>query len=98
MINLDPALLKYYASKYIWWKTPDEAVSFPQHVIAQVMNIGSYEDVESLTDLVGDDIIRRVLQQAEPGQFDANSWAYWHYRLNLAPMGKVPLLPRRQFL
>jgi len=36
--------LKQFAAKYIWWKTPEEAVARPERVIAQVMNIGDYDD------------------------------------------------------
>lgn len=41
---IDPNTLKSFARKYIWWKTPDEAVALPERVIAQVMNIGDYAD------------------------------------------------------
>jgi hypothetical protein len=40
-INLDA--LKRFASKYIWWKTPDEAITTTDRAIAQVMNIGDHE-------------------------------------------------------
>lgn len=36
MIQVCREALKPYASKYIWWKTPDDAVAMPQRVIAQV--------------------------------------------------------------
>ena len=67
--------LKPLASKYIWWKTPDEAVAMPERVIAQVMNIGDYTDVQWLAAQVGDEVLREVLTHAPAGQFDARSWA-----------------------
>ena len=30
------------ARKYIWWKTPEQAVQQPLRVLAQVMDIGDY--------------------------------------------------------
>jgi hypothetical protein len=39
MDQMDLDALKPMASKYVWWKTPDEAVSMPERVIAQVMNM-----------------------------------------------------------
>ena len=90
------ALMKF-ASKYIWWKTPDEAIAVPARVIAQVMNIGDFEDIQALAGQVGDDVLRDVLQHAEAGQFDERSWAYWHYRLGLAELERLPPLPRRSF-
>ena len=95
--DIDQAALKKFARKYIWWKTPDEAVATPERVIAQVMNIGDYWDVQELAVQVGDDVLRRVLEHAESGQFNARSWAYWHYRLGLASVNQVPLLPVRRF-
>ena len=89
--------LKALAHKYIWWKTPDEAVATPDRVMAQVMNIGDYDDVQVLAKLVGDDVLRDVLAHAEAGWFNERSWAYWHYRLDLATLDNVPPLPVRSF-
>jgi len=61
------------------------------------MNIGDYADVQVLAKSVGDDVLREVLSHAEAGQFNARSWAYWHYRLGLADVDDVPALPRRRF-
>jgi len=89
--------LKHLAAKYIWWKTPDDAVEMPERVIAQVMAIGDYDDVQQLAHEVGDDVLRDVIAHAQAGQFDARSWAYWHYRLGLAEVDQVPPLPQRRF-
>jgi hypothetical protein len=88
---------KTYAVKYVWWKTPDEAADMPERVIAQVMNIGDYADVQALADACGDGVLRDVLRHAEAGQFNERSWAYWHYRLGLASVERVPPLPVRRF-
>ena len=93
----DRDALKPFARKYIWWKTPDEAVAMPQRVIAQVMNIGDFDDMQALAAQVGDDVLRDVLRHAESGQFDERAWAYWHYRLGIAELEKVPPLPRRTY-
>lgn len=97
MIQVDPESLKPLASKYIWWKTPEEAVAMPERVIAQVMNIGDYADVQLLASQVGDEVLRAVLTHAEAGQFNERSWAYWHYRLGLSSVDHVPALPVRRF-
>jgi hypothetical protein len=89
-------LLRDLAAKYIWWKTPDEALRRPQRIAAQVMNIGGYEDTQRLSKVLGDDYLRRVLSAAEAGQLNAKSWTYWHYRLGMARPGNVPPLPRRR--
>lgn len=96
--HADREALKPFAAKYIWWQTPGEAVSRPERVIAQVMNLGDYPDVQALASQLGDDVLRTVLQHAEAGQFNARSWAYWHYRLELAAVDHVPPLPVRRFV
>jgi len=97
MLQINHEFLKPLAKKYIWWKTPDEALAFPERVIAQVMNLGVFEDVQALALQMGDDVLREVVQNAEAGWFNGRSWAYWHYRLGLAEVDRVPPLPVRRF-
>jgi hypothetical protein len=89
-------LLRDLAGRYVWWKSPDEAIQYPQRVIAQVMNIGDFDDVQRLSRAFQDDLLREVIRRAEIGQFNARSWTYWHYRLNMAGIGEVPPLPARR--
>ena len=96
MGQVDKESLKELARKYIWWKTPEEALESPSRVIAQVMNIGDYADVQAMANQVGDDTLRDVLTHAEIGQFSEHSWTYWHYRLGTATLGHVPPLPARR--
>ena len=97
MKQTDNDVLRRLASKYIWWKTPDEAIAMPDRVIAQVMNIGDYADVQILAAQLGEDILRKVLTHAEIGQFTERSWSYWHYRLGLASVDNMPPMPARRF-
>lgn len=91
-------LLEQLAERYIWWKTPADAVLDPQRVAAQVMNIGDYDDVQRLARTLTTDGLRAVLRSAVAGQFNDRSWHYWHYRLGLAKMPEdVPPLPARIF-
>ena len=90
------ALLTEFARRYIRWLSPEEALEFPARVVAQVMNIGVFQDAARLAEALGDDGLRAVLRQAEAGQFNARSWHYWHYRLGLAEPGQVPPLPVRR--
>ena len=96
MPSLDAVLLLDFARKYMWWKRPEEAVERPDLVVARVMNIGDFEDVQLLIRNAGIQYLRGVLSHAEAGQFDAKSWAYWHYRLDLSSEpSDVPPLPER---
>jgi len=69
----------------------------PNRVIAQVMNIGDYTDVQELAYTLGDTVLQEVLTNARAGQFNERSWAYWHYRLGLSHVEEVPPLPERIF-
>lgn len=91
------ALLRRLASKYVWWKTPEEALVFRRRVVAQVMDSGDYSDVVALAAAIGDDALRDALLRAGPGEFSPRSWAYWHYRLGLARVDEAPPLPVRRF-
>lgn len=97
MKEINPEQLKTYAKKYIWWKSPDEAVRQPERVISQVMNIGDYEDVQSMEALVGEDTLKAVIAGAQAGWFNIRSWHYWHYRLGLSHIDNIPNLPSRNF-
>ena len=90
-------LLGTLAAKYIWWKTPEEALDMPQRIVAQVMNLGDYFDAQAMAERLGDTVLCNALTTAEIGQFNERSWIYWHYRLGLANAGVVPPLPNRRF-
>ena len=87
------ACLRRLSSRYVWWKTTDEAMQFPDRVAAQVMNLGTFEDLSDLIEAVGEDYLRELLRHAEAGQLDARSWHYGHYRLGLAEYGVKPVPP-----
>jgi len=91
----DEEILKQLARRYIWWKSPEGALRSPQRIIAQVMNLGDYEDVQLLANQLGDEALRKALKNAEAGQFNGRSWAYWHYRLGLSELRDVPPMPVR---
>ena len=90
-------LVRDMAVKYIWWMTPEEASRRPERVLAQVMDLGDFDDVQALSRAVGEDRLREVLVRAEAGWFRPRSWAYWHHRLGLTEAGGVPPLPVRRF-
>ena len=92
--------LARWAARYIWWKSVAEALRYPDRIIAQVMNIGDYEDLLALIELFGEETLREVIRHAEAGEFNERSWAYWHYRLDLVPLdshASIPPLPIRSF-
>lgn len=89
-------VIKPLARKYVWWMTPEKAAEQPERVIAQVMNMGDFEDAQALSVAAGDLLLIDVLTHAQVGEFNPRSWAYWHYRLRLAKPGQVPPMPVRK--
>jgi hypothetical protein len=81
------------ARRMIWWKRPEETVRYPQRLLAQVMALGTWEDVQLAKRLWTRDEFAAALQHAPPGVFDRRSWVYWHRVLKIEP---VPPLPQRQ--
>ena len=80
--------LSNMANKYIWWETTDEALTSPQRVLAQIMNIGTWDDSCVLVQLFSNAELIEVLENASAGQFRPRSWHFWCYRLigNVLPM------------
>lgn len=95
--KVDPIMGRTLARKYLWWVDPKTALEDQPRLVAQVMNLGTFEDARYVEAELGEDYLRRVLKEARPGWFEPRSWTYWHYRLGLARSGEVPDLPRRRF-
>ena len=60
MTAQDIERLRPFAARYLWWKTAEEALRYPERVVAQVMNIGSFEDLQRLDQIVGEEGLRLV--------------------------------------
>ena len=91
----DPRLLDL-AKRYVWWLSPEEALEYPQRVIARIMDVGTFEDIHELVAIVGEDSLRQALQNAEAGQFRPRSWSYWQYLLNGLADDTLPPMPVRR--
>lgn len=88
--------LEPLAKRYLWWQTPVQTLANPHRLIAQVLNLGDWQDVERLREVVSDDILRDVLLTAQPGEFNQRSWNFWHLYLKMPNGQNLPPLPKRQ--
>jgi len=79
------------AKRYIWWKTPEEAMEYPHRILAQIMNIGLLEDMGKVIEYFSQKDLINILNAAEIGQFNERSWAFWHNRFSL----ELPPMPVR---
>jgi len=87
------ALLEPLAARLIWWQSAEESLRQPDRVIAQVMDIGDFDSVLRLRQVLGDPRLAAVLRRAQPGWFSPRSWNYWHLKLGVATPGAVPPSP-----
>ena len=91
-----PVLMKRMAQRYIWWQPPDVSVMDSRRVVAQVMDVGTLEDIQALAEAVGRNTLVGVLKHAQPGWFRPRSWAFWHTALELATADCIPPIPSRR--
>ncbi len=83
------------AAKYVWWKDSDDALGNEVHFLAQMMTLGTVQDVQWMCANFSDAKLIEVLNQAPPGVFNGRSWHYWHHRLGL---DQVPEMPSRRLV
>lgn len=84
-----PELIRL-ARRLFWWKEPDQALAYPSRFLAQVMALGTWDDVKVARSYWSEDEFREVLQSPPAGVFDARSWSYWHYMLGVLPVPRLP--------
>lgn len=83
------------AKRLFWWKTPEEALRDETRFLAQVMALGTLDDVLAAQKEYPEEAWKKALRNAPPGVMDARSWHFWHYRFGMTP---VPSLPVREFM
>jgi len=66
------------ARRLNWWETPAEAVKNEPRLLAQVMVLGTWEDVQQARKIWPESAFLAVLDNPPLGLFDAKSWNYWH--------------------
>jgi hypothetical protein len=85
--------IELLARRMIWWKAPEETLRQPRRLLAQVMALGTWEDVQLAKRSWRHHDFVAVLNDPPPGLFDRRSWAYWRRVLRIGP--GPPLLERR---
>ena len=87
-----------FARKYLWWEPVDGQPHSEDRIIAQTMNLGTYDDIVLLEQAVGNTRLLEVMLRAEPGWINDRSWEFWRGRLSFATGASIPAKgPRRVF-
>src|ERR1700759_3066515 len=82
--------------KYLWWEPADGHAHSEERIIAQTMNIGTYDDILLLERTVGRDRLIEVMLSAAPGWISDRSWEFWRGRLSFATGAAIPVEPPRR--
>jgi len=89
-------LLAELGEKYIWWAPIGQEPPTRERIIAQVMNIGTYDDIRRLEATLGFGKLAEVMIDAAPGWFNPRSWSFWRGRLRLETDVQIPAEPPRR--
>ncbi len=89
-------VIERFGRKYLWWRPVDGRPFSEDRIIAQTMNLGTYDDILLLEQAVGLSRPVEVMLRAEPGWIDDRSWEFWRGRLSFATGAAIPdSAPRR---
>jgi|SRR5882724_6794802 len=84
--------------KYLWWQPVGGQSHSEDRIIAQTMNLGTYDDILLLEQTVGQARLAEIMLHAEPGWISDRSWEFWRGRLSFAKGAVIPHeAPRRAF-
>jgi hypothetical protein len=93
------ARLATLAQRYLWWQRPDGVSHAPVRMIAQIMHLGTYDDIRQLEALVGEVALADTMRRSQPGWFDDRSWSFWRGRLEADGQSNIPThRPQRAFM
>jgi hypothetical protein len=81
--------LRRIAKELFWWQTPEISLANPRRFLAQVMTLGTWQEVQFVKDEFGWEALKDALLNAPAGVFDGRSWAYWRAVFRL-PEAELP--------
>lgn len=84
------------ARRYLWWEPVGDNPHAFARMVAQIMNLGTYEDIRRLEAKIDEGTLVAVMAQAQAGWFSERSWEFWRGRLSADTLPAVP--PRRTFV
>jgi hypothetical protein len=94
--DVSASAIDEFGRKYLWWKAVDGQPFSEDRIIAQTMNLGTYDDILLLEQKVGQSRLLEIMMRAEAGWFSDRSWEFWRGRLSFATGAAIPHeAPRR---
>src|SRR5438270_12598085 len=96
--DISTHILQEFGRKYLWWKPIDGQPFSEDRIIAQTMNLGTYDDILRLEETVGKPRLVEIMLTAQPGWLSERSWEFWRGRLSYATGAAIPgQPPQRSF-
>ncbi|MGJ4994211.1 hypothetical protein ACQR0Z_07370 [Bradyrhizobium sp. HKCCYLS3077] len=84
--------------RFFWWEPVGSEPRSPERIIAQAMSFAGFEEIRTLEQELGPDLLVDIMLNAQPGWIDARSWEFWRGRLARATGRTIPLdAPARSF-
>jgi hypothetical protein len=85
-------------TRFFWWEPVGLQPRSHARILAQAMDLASFDDVRRLEKRLGPHRLTEVMLKAEPGWISERSWEFWRGRLTLATGWAIPdAPPRRSF-
>src|SRR5258708_383272 len=94
--GISAEVLEKFCRKYLWWKPIGEHPFSEDRIISQTMNLGTYDDILLLEEMVGLPRLVEIMLHAQPGWINDRSWEFWRGRLTFRSGAAIPdKAPRR---
>lgn len=92
----DQDIVAELGRKYICWAPVGHAPHSENRIVAQVMDIGTYDDIRRMEAALGFERLADVMIHAEPGWISPRSWSFWRGRLSRETSKPIPAEPPRR--
>ena len=89
-------LVSELAPRYLWWAPVGTSDHAFERALAQIMNLGTYDDIRRLEAEVDPVHFVDAMLSAQPGWFSGRSWEFWRGRLSLSSANPIPEMPPRR--
>jgi len=93
---LPAGLASELEQKFFWWDPVGSSRRSDARILAQAMNLASFEDVRRLEMTLGPDRLVDAMLNAEPGWISERSWEFWRGRLVFATGRTIPCSPSQR--
>jgi hypothetical protein len=94
--SLSTELAAELERKFFWWEPVTSQPRSPARILAQAMDLASFDDVRRLEQELGAHRLADAMLAAEPGWISERSWEFWRGRLMLATGRVIPEEPPRR--